>query len=252
MDKFHLSDRTAGRSAVEALLSIADVRINGERPWDIQVHDDRFYSRVMRNHSLGLGESYMDCWWDAEALDQFFYHILRADLTLKQVKRATLLFDYLKAWMINRQNKGRSKRVAECHYDIGNPFYESMLGPHMQYTCAYWKESEDLAAAQEAKLDLVCRKLQLKPGDKVLELGGGWGGFARFAAERYGCQVTVYNISEEQVAYARHHCQGLPVEVRRKTTAMLRGASIKWYPSACASTWVRRIMRHFSVCSAIA
>lgn len=201
---------------MEALLSIADVRINGERPRDIQVHDDRFYCHVIRNHSLGLGESYMDGWWDAEALDQFFYHIMRADLTLKQVKRTTLLFDYLKALLINRQSKGRSKRVAECHYDLGNPFYEAMLGPHMQYTCAYWKDSGDLASAQEAKLDLVCRKLQLKPGDKVLELGGGWGGFARFAAERYGCQVTVYNISEEQVTYARDYCRDLPVEVRQE------------------------------------
>lgn len=200
---------------MEALLSGADVRIDGERPWDINVHDDRFYSRVLSDHSLGLGEAYMDGWWDAEAPDQFFYRVLRESLELRQLKRPAVLLDSLKARLVNGQSKGRSKRVAECHYNLGNRFYERMLGPHMQYTCGYWKEADDLAAAQEAKLDLICRKLQLQPGDSVLDLGGGWGGFARFAAERYGCRVTIYNISEAQIAYTRELCQGLPVEVRQ-------------------------------------
>ena len=198
---------------METLLSSADVRIGGDRPWDIQVHDDRFYERVLADHSLGLGEAYMDGWWDAEALDHFFYRVLRESLELKKFKRPAVLFDYLKARLVNGQSKSRSKRVAECHYNLGNRFYGRMLGPHLQYTCAYWKEAADLVTAQEAKLDLVCRKIQLQPGDSVLELGGGWGGFARYAAEHYGCRMTVYNISEAQVAYAREICEGLPVEV---------------------------------------
>lgn len=122
---------------METLLSGADVRIDGERPWDINVHDDRFYSRVLSDHSLGLGEAYMDGWWDAEAPDQFFYRVLRESLELRQLKRPTVLLDSLKARLVNGQSKGRSKRVAECHYNLGNRFYERMLGPHMQYTCGY-------------------------------------------------------------------------------------------------------------------
>lgn len=213
MNGIQITNQVPGRPAMEALLSGADVRIDGERPWDIQVHDDRLYSRVLADHSLGLGEAYMDGWWDADALDQFFYRILREGLSLKQINRPALLFDSLKARWVNGQSKGKSKRVAECHYNLGNRFFERMLGPHMQYSCGYWKDAEDLTSAQEAKLDLVCRKLQLQPGDTVMEFGGGWGGFAKFAAERYGCQVTIYNISEAQVAFAREDCQGLPVEV---------------------------------------
>ncbi|NBB78081.1 MAG: cyclopropane fatty acyl phospholipid synthase [Verrucomicrobia bacterium] len=208
------TDTSPGRPVLEGLLSDADVRIGGDRPWDTQVHDDRFYARVLADVSLGLGEAYMDGWWDAEALDQFFYQVLRQDLDLKQMKRPGVLLDCLKARLINGQSKSRSKRVAECHYNLGNRFYERMLGPSMQYTCGYWKEAADLTPAQEAKLDLVCRKLQLRPGDRVLELGGGWGGFARFAAKHYGCEVTVNNISESQVDYARESCRDLPVEVR--------------------------------------
>ena len=208
------TDAAPGRSAMGALLSDADVRIGGDRPWDIQVHDDRFYARVWTDASLGLGESYMDGWWDVEALDRFFYQVLLQNLDLRQFKRSAVLLDCLKARLVNGQSKSRSKRVAECHYNLGNRFYERMLDARMQYTCGYWKEASDLTSAQEAKLDLVCRKLQLRPGNRVLELGGGWGGFARFAAEQYGCEVVVYNISEAQVAYAREACQGLPVEVR--------------------------------------
>jgi len=203
-----------GQGAVEALLDEAGIRIGGNNPWDLRVHDKRFYQRVLAEHSLGLGESYMDGWWDAGALDQFFYRITRARLGSRGSKRLRLAGDWLQARFLNLQNRRRSRRVAERHYDLGNHFYERMLDPWMQYTCAYWKGAEDLAAAQELKLDLVCRKLKLQPGDTVLELGGGWGGFSRFAAERYGCRVTMYNISTEQITYAREWCKGLPVELR--------------------------------------
>ncbi|MFP4070299.1 MAG: cyclopropane fatty acyl phospholipid synthase, partial [Opitutales bacterium] len=158
---------------------------------------------------------YMDGWWDADELDVFFERLLRARADRRQRVNPRLLVDWLAARCLNLQSRARSKRVAETHYDLGNRFYARMLDPYMQYTCAYWKAADDLVSAQEAKLDLVCRKLKLREGDRVLELGGGWGGFAKFAAERYGCAVTVYNISAEQVAYAREACAGLPVEIRR-------------------------------------
>jgi cyclopropane-fatty-acyl-phospholipid synthase len=120
-----------------------------------------------------------------------------------------------KARLINRQSKQLSLKVAKVHYDIGNTFYEAMLDPYMQYTCAYWNGiAKDLASAQEAKLDLICQKMALAPGEKILELGCGWGGFARYAAEHYGAEVTAYNISTEQVEWARSKCRELPVEIR--------------------------------------
>lgn len=195
---------------VKELLKLADVHVNGKRPHDIQVHNDKFYDRVLAGGSLALGEAYMDGWWDCKALDQFFYHILRAKLD-QQVKPASLFFHILKAKLTNQQTKLRSKKVAQEHYDLGNDLYERMLDKHMQYTCAYWKNAKNLDEAQENKLKLVCEKLHLKPGMTVLELGGGFGGLATYLAKNYDCKVTSYNISKEQVKYAREKSKGLPV-----------------------------------------
>jgi cyclopropane-fatty-acyl-phospholipid synthase len=198
---------------VQEFFERAHVQLGGSQPGDILVHDDRFYKRVLAEGSLGLGESYMDGWWDAPQLDEFFFKVDSAELD-KAVHDKHLLLNAFKARLFNMQDKDRSKRVAQGHYDLSNEFYEQMLGPRMQYTCAYWKRAHTLAEAQEHKLDLICRKLQLEKGERVLELGCGWGGFARFAAANYGCSVVAYNISEQQVAYARRWCVGLPVEIR--------------------------------------
>ncbi len=198
---------------IQELLERACVHIGGPKSGDISIHDARFYNRVLAEGSLGLGESYMDGWWDAKQLDEFFFLVDSAELD-KAVHDKHLLLNTFKARLFNMQDKDRSKRVAQCHYDLSNEFYEQMLGPHMQYTCAYWKRAHTLAEAQEHKLDLICRKLQIKKGERVLELGCGWGGFARFAATNYGCSVVAYNISEQQVAYARRWCAGLPVDIR--------------------------------------
>jgi cyclopropane-fatty-acyl-phospholipid synthase len=181
----------------------------------------------------------MDGWWDANRLDEFFFQVDSAELD-KAVHDKYLLLNTFKARLFNMQDKDRSKRVAQCHYDLSNEFYEQMLGPHMQYTCAYWKQARTLAEAQEHKLDLICRKLQLKKGERLLELGCGWGGFARFAAANYGCSVVAYNISEQQVAYARRWCAGLPVEIRLSVTQP--GNSTTLPPLASASTWDLRII----------
>ncbi|MDO8356635.1 MAG: cyclopropane fatty acyl phospholipid synthase [Nitrospirota bacterium] len=198
---------------VQELLEKAQVHINGSQPGDIQVHHDRFYDRILTEGSLGLGESYMEGWWDANQLDEFFFrfHLAQLDTAVRDKR---LILNVLKARLFNMQNRRRSTRVAQQHYDLSNEFYEQMLGPRMQYTCAYWKGTKNLAEAQEHKLDLICRKLQLKKGERVLELGCGWGGFAHFAASNYGCSVVAYNISEQQVAYARRWCAGLPVDIR--------------------------------------
>ncbi|HMU54460.1 MAG TPA: cyclopropane fatty acyl phospholipid synthase [Nitrospira sp.] len=200
------------KSTIESLLEKARIQVDGPEPGDILIHDDRFYGRVLAEGSLGLGESYMDGWWDARRLDEFFakFHDVPLD---RAVVDKYLIMNALKARLFNMQNRRLSKRVAQQHYDLDNAFYEKMLGPHMQYTCAYWRRAQDLETAQKHKLDLICRKLHLQKGDRVLELGCGWGGFARYAATHYGCSVTAYNISEQQVSYARKWCEDLPVEV---------------------------------------
>lgn len=200
------------KKRVKELFDVAGITINGKRAYDIQVHNQNFYARLLAGGSLALGESYMDGWWDVEKLDLFCTKLFRAKLesriiTLKHIAA------HIYSRVANLQSLKRSKQVAKQHYDLGNEFYEAMLDQNMQYTCGYWKDAKNLEQAQVDKLELVCKKLQLKKGEKVLELGSGWGGFARYAAKKYGVHVTTYNISEEQVKYAKKICKGLPVRV---------------------------------------
>ncbi len=201
------------RHTVEKLLAEADVQVNGSRPWDIQVHEEKFYTRVLAEGSLGLGESYMDGWWDCERLDEFFCKILRAGLDQK-VKPLKMIFDSLVARIYNFQTPARSFKVGETHYDIGNDLYSRMLDRLMIYSCAYWKDATALDEAQEAKLNLIARKLNLKPEMKVLDIGCGWGGTAKFLAENYGVRVVGVTVSKNQASFAREFCRSLPVEVR--------------------------------------
>jgi cyclopropane-fatty-acyl-phospholipid synthase len=196
------------------LLGRADIEINGSDPWDIQVHDPRFYDRVVREVELGFGESYMNGWWDCEALDEAVHRIFLADLPAQLQGNWRLALHALKMRLLNLQTKSRSTEVAERHYDLGNDLYEAMLDKRMNYTCGYWKEADNLDDAQEAKLDLVCKKIGLEPGMTVLELGCGYGSFAKYAAERYGAEVTGVNISKEQVQLGRELCRGLPVTLQ--------------------------------------
>ncbi|MGH8063255.1 MAG: cyclopropane fatty acyl phospholipid synthase [Pseudoxanthomonas sp.] len=200
------------------LLAEADIRIGGERPWDLQVHDPHFHARVLGQGSLGLGESYMDEWWDAESLDGFLYHLLAARLD-QRVHGAGETWDALRARLLNLQSRGRSREVGERHYDLGNDLYAAMLGKRLVYSCGYWTQADGrvldgLDAAQEAKLDLVCRKLRLRPGMRVLDIGCGWGEALKFAAERYGISGVGITISKEQAECARELCAGLPIEIR--------------------------------------
>ena len=206
---------TADRSIEfgKLLMSRAGITVNGDAPWDIQVHDDRFYLRALRDGTLGLGESYMDGWWDSQALDQTIERLVRAKLDEEVRDNWSMLAHVVRTKVFNLQGVMRAFEVGERHYDIGNDLYEAMLDSRLVYTCGYWKDAADLDAAQEAKLDLVCRKLGLQKGMRVLELGCGWGSFARFAAEQYGAEVTGLTVSKEQVAIARERCRGLPVKI---------------------------------------
>jgi len=196
------------------LFSEAGISINGKMPWDIQVNDNRFYRRVLSEANFGLGESYMDGWWDCEALDEFINRVLKAQLDKKVKGNWKTSLYVLTTKLFNRQKKSRARQAAEQHYDLGNDLFRAMLDTRLNYTCAYWKNAKNLNAAQEAKLDLVCKKINLKPEMTVLELGCGWGSFAKYAAEKYGAKVVAVNISREQVQLGRELCKGLPVELR--------------------------------------
>ncbi len=210
------------REYVENLFNSADIRIDGNRPWDIRIRNGALFSRVLKGGSLALGESYSDGWWDCEALDQFFNKLFRARLNEKV--NPISLIAVLGSIFFNMQNRVRSRLVIKKHYDLDVDLYRSFLDPYNQYTCGYFKETDDLAKAQEQKLDLICRKLMLSPEDSVLDIGCGWGGFARFAAERYGCSVTGITISDEQLRYAREFCRDLPVSIVKSDYRDFRGA----------------------------
>lgn len=195
-------------------LEAADIQINGSRPWDIQIKDDRLFDRVVSKGSLGLGEAYMDGWWEAEALDQFFTRVLRAELEKKFTLTPTVVFEYIKAILSNQQRKEKAYEIGEHHYDVGNDLYKIMLDKRMVYTCGYWQPAETLDEAQEAKLDLVCKKIDLQTGQRVLDIGCGWGSFAKYAAEVYGAEVVGITVSKEQAELGKERCKGLSVEIR--------------------------------------
>lgn len=200
------------QARVARLLSQADVRIGGDRPWDLQVHDPALYARLLSQGSLGLGEGYMDGQWDAVSLDRFLTRLLAARLD-EQVHGIGEIWDALRARLFNAQTLRGSRKVGEQHYDLGNDLYAAMLGQRLVYSCGYWRNADTLDAAQEAKLDLVCRKLGLRPGMRVLDIGCGWGEALKFAAQRYGVSGVGVTISREQAEYARQLCAGLPIQI---------------------------------------
>ena len=194
------------------LFAGADITVGGHRDWDIQVHEPRFFRRLLRG-SLGFGESYMDGDWDCGSLDALFRRLLRAQLDNRSLVRINRLWLQLRSRLGNLQSRRGSRAIAETHYDLDHRLYEQFLGPWNQYTCCFFDRARTLEQAETEKLEMLCNKLGLEEGHRVLDVGCGWGGFARYAAETRGCRVTGVSISTEQVGYARHFTAGLPVEV---------------------------------------
>ena len=213
----------SARAVFEKLLAKADIKINGSRPWDITVTDERLYGRALRQGNLGVGEAYMDGWWDSAALDQFIAKVLGAHLEQNVQFTWTDLFSMAKAYIFNLQTFSRATEVAEKHYDLDIELYKAFLDPYNQYTCGYFKDTDNLNVAQEQKLELICKKLQLKSGDRVLDIGCGWGGFSKYAAEHYDVSVTGITLSKEQLAYAKEFTKGLTVDLRLEDYRNLHG-----------------------------
>ena len=209
--------KSGAREIASRLLSMADVEINGSRPWDIQVHNEHLFDRVLRQGPLGLAEAYMDGWWSTVNLDECLTHLLVAKLDKKVKGDWRTILIMASQIILNPQKKSKSSVVGERHYDLGNDLYKTMLDSRLVYSCGYWSSqtcpAETLDQAQEAKMDLICKKLDLKRGQKILDIGCGWGSFAKYAAEKYGVSVVGVTISKEQASLARTICKDLPVEI---------------------------------------
>lgn len=199
----------------EKILAKGDIKINGDRPWDIKVNNPKVYKKVAFKGLMGLGDTYVLGWWDCESLDEMLCRAFRADLQLHMKHNWINYLEFLKAKIFNLQKTSRAFQVGKHHYDIGNDLYELMLDKKtMAYTCGYWKEAGNLEGAQEAKLDLICKKIGLKEGQRILDIGCGWGSFVKFAAEKYRVSCVGITVSKEQVKLAEKRCAGLPVEIR--------------------------------------
>jgi cyclopropane-fatty-acyl-phospholipid synthase len=202
------------KKITEEILGLAGVKINGSNPWDIRIHNDEFYRRAITEGEFAIGESYMDCWWDAERVDEFIFKIVKAQLDEKLKQNITILLRLLTARLFNLQSKHRAFIIGEKHYDLGNDLFQNMLDKRMNYSCAYWKDAITLDEAQENKLELICRKIYLKSGMRVLDIGCGWSAFGKYASEKYNVEVVGITVSKEQVELGKKLCEGLPVEIR--------------------------------------
>jgi len=202
------------KEIVKKLLQQANIEINGPNPWDLQVLDERFYNRVLKNPSLGLGESYMDGWWNCVQMDEMIAKIAAADIPQQTAHSFKMITFILLNKFFNFQTEINSKVVAEKHYNLGNDLFELMLDKSMNYSCGYWKYATNLEEAERDKMELTCQKLMLKPGMKVLDVGCGWGSFAYYAAKNYGVEVVGITIAENQKKVAEEKCKGLPVEIK--------------------------------------
>jgi cyclopropane-fatty-acyl-phospholipid synthase len=211
------------KAALKKILSLADIRINGTNPWDIQVHNENFYHRVLARGSLGLGESYMDGWWDCSRLDELFCRLLSYEVESKVKKNLSILYESLRARIVNMQSRKRAFHIGENHYDLDNELFKNMLDSRRTYSCGYWRDANTLEEAQAGKLELICRKLKLRPRMKVLDIGCGWGSFVKYAAEKYEAEVVGITVSKEQVEFACDSCNGLPVDIRIQDYRGLNG-----------------------------
>lgn len=206
-------NETKAHHFVQSMLQKAGLAFNGAFPFDIKLLGNGVPELALSKGNLGLGEAYMDGLWESQELDVFFTKLMRSGIA-NNINPLSIIFHVLASKFTNRQTPNKSWEVGEKHYDLGNDFYSSMLDGCLTYTCGYWKEAANLLDAQTAKLDLICQKLQLKPGMKILDIGCGWGSFMSYAAENYGVECVGVTISKEQCDWAKDKYSHLPLEFR--------------------------------------
>ena len=195
-----------------SILDKAGIEVNGSKPWSIHVHNEKLWDRVVSQQGLGLGEAYMDGWWECEAIDQMLTRLLEINVTKELKPSVSLIVHAIKSTVLNRQTKNKAASNAKHHYNIGNDLYQRMLDPEMAYSCAYWADAKNLKDAQLDKFDLIAQKLQLKPGMRILDVGCGWGGFLRYVAANYGVTGVGISPADNQIAIAKERNGKLPLE----------------------------------------
>lgn len=211
------------RAMAEAMLAPIGIAIDGDNPWDMKIRDERIFPRIFRERNLGLGEAYMEGWWDCQRLDEFFYRILKGQLDERIKSNLKIILHGLVAIVFNLQSRIRATIVADRHYNLDNDLFLSFLDPYNQYSCGYFHQTDDLVEAQKQKMALICGKLHIGPQDHVLDIGCGWGGLARYMAETCGCEVTAVNIASEQLQFMKETCGNLPIHVTSCDYRDLRG-----------------------------
>ena len=214
MSKMIDSTQNKFRAKLEKLLEGTGIVFNGNNPWDIRVYNSNLYERILTQGTIGLGEAYMDGWWDSSQLDELFNKFCSAQIKSRVMLDPQSIKNGLWAYFINRQSKNLTSHIIRHHYDIGNDLYRLMLDARLTYSCGYWKEAKTLDQAQEHKFDLICRKLNLQPGQRILDIGCGWGSFMKYAVEKYDVSCVGITLSSEQIALCRELCADLPIEIR--------------------------------------
>ena len=194
----------------------------------LDIHRERFYLRALLGGETGLGEAYVDGDWSSPDLVALVRIAVRNLPVLEKSNAVLSAFARMADAVAHRSRANTvrgSRRNIQAHYDLSNEFFRLFLDRSMMYSCGWYEAPEDsLDTAQQQKLDRICRKLELAPGDRVLEIGTGWGGFALYAARRYGCRITSTTISREQYALARERCAGESrVEILQQDYRDLRG-----------------------------
>ena len=217
VESMSVSEKTARR-----LLESSGIEIGGSRSWDIRVHDERLYDRILSRGTLGLGEAYVEGWWDAKSIDEFIFRLVKNHVQSKIQLDLGLILSVLRARVFNLQRR-RVFEVGQHHYDLSNKLYGAMLDKRMIYSCAYWEDAKTLDDAQEAKLDLICKKIGLKEGQHILDVGAGWGGLLKFAAERYGISGIGVTVSKRQAELASASFGELPLKVELKDYMEVEG-----------------------------
>jgi cyclopropane-fatty-acyl-phospholipid synthase len=207
-----------------SLLDKAGIEVNGSKPSSIHVHNEKLWDRVISQQGLGLGEAYMDGWWDCEAIDQMLTRLLEIKVTQELKPGASLIAHVIKSNVLNRQTKNKAASNAKHHYNIGNDLYQRMLDPEMAYSCGYWADAKNLNDAQLDKFDLIAQKLHLEPGMRILDIGCGWGGFLRYAATNYGVTGVGISPADNQIAIARERNGKLPLEYIQQDYRDLTGS----------------------------
>ena len=213
----------SSKDVAAEILTAAGIPINGSEPWSIQVHNEKVWDRVLSQKQLGFAESYMDGWWDCQQLDVMLTKLLSINV-LKLLKPSpALALHVAKSTFLNNQTKRRAAENAKHHYNIGNDLYSRMLDEEMVYSCAYWSAAQTLGQAQLAKFDLICRKLELQPGMRLLDIGSGWGGFLRYAVKNYGVEATGISPADNQINLAREKSEGLGITFIQQDYRDLQG-----------------------------